>query len=177
VPALDLIQPGDPSTLTGGYIDNRRLLEVLAARGWPTTLHRLDTSFPTPTPAALEQACQVFAAIPAQRLVLVDGLALGGMPDLIERQTQRLRLVGLIHHPLALETGLSAATAAALQQAERRALAALRGVIVTSRATARALADYAVPAQRIGVVEPGTDRVPAACGSGGGRWSCCVSRP
>ena len=85
MPALDLIQPGDPSTLTGGYLYNRRLLEVLAARGWATTVHRLDTSFPTPTPAALEQARQVLAAIPAQRLVLVDGLALGGMPELIER--------------------------------------------------------------------------------------------
>ena len=85
MPALDLIQPGDPSTLTGGYLYNRRLLEVLAARGWATTVHRLDTSFPTPTPAALEQAREVLAAIPAQRLVLVDGLALGGMPELIER--------------------------------------------------------------------------------------------
>ena len=166
--ALDLIQPGDPSTLTGGYLYNRRVLEVLAARGWRTTVHRLDTSFPTPTPAALEQACQVLAAIPAQRLVLVDGLALGGMPDLIERHAQRLHLLGLVHHPLALETGLSAATAAALQRAEHRALAAVRGVIVTSRATARALAGYAVPAERIAVVEPGTDRAPAARGSGGG---------
>jgi glycosyltransferase involved in cell wall biosynthesis len=168
VVALDLIQPGDPSTLTGGYLYNRRLLEVLAARGWATTVHRLDSSFPTPTPAALEQARQVLAAIPAQRLVLVDGLALGGMPDLLERHAQRLHLVGLIHHPLALETGLPAATAAALQRAEYRALAAVRGVIVTSGATARALADYAVPAERIGIVEPGTDRAPAARGSGGG---------
>lgn len=165
--ALDLVQPGDQATLTGGYIYNRRLLEVLAARGWRTTLHRLKTSFPMPTPAALEAARQALAAIPARRLVLVDGLALGGMPGLIEQEAQRLRLVALVHHPLALETGLSAETAAALQQAERRALAAVRGVIVTSPATARALTDQAVPVQRIGVVEPGTDRAPAARGSVG----------
>jgi len=167
VPALDLIQPGDPSTLTGGYIYNRRLLEALAARGWRTTVHRLQTSFPLPTAAALAEAREVLAAIPARRLVLVDGLALGGMPDLIEREAQRLCLLALVHHPLAMETGLTALTAAALEQAERRALGAVGGIITTSHATARALAARALPRQRIGVVEPGTDPAPAACGSGG----------
>lgn len=167
MPALDLIQPGDPSTLTGGYIYNRRLLEALAARGWTTRLHALSSSFPSPTPSARQEAGRVLAAIPAQRPVLVDGLALGGMADLLEREAQRLCLIALVHHPLAMETGLPAATAAALEQAERRALAAVRGVIVTSRSTAKALAAYAVPASRIGVVEPGTDRAPAARGSGG----------
>ena len=165
--SLDLIQPGDESTLTGGYIYNRRLLEALAARGWRTTLHGLQTSFPLPTAAALEEAREVLAAIPARRLVLVDGLALGGMPELIEREAQRLCLVALVHHPLALETGLEAETAAALEQAECRALAAVRGVIVTSHATAGALTARAVPAQRIGVVKPGTDAAPPAGGSGG----------
>ena len=66
--SLDLIQPGDESTLTGGYIYNRRLLEALAARGWRTTLHGLQTSFPLPTAAALEEAREVLAAIPARRL-------------------------------------------------------------------------------------------------------------
>ena len=165
--SLDLIQPGDESTLTGGYIYNRRLLEALAARGWRTTLHGLQTSFPLPTAAALEEAQEVLAAIPARRLVLVDGLALGGMPELIEREAQRLCLVALVHHPLALETGLEAETAAALERAERRALAAVRGVIVTSHATASALTARAVPAQRIGVVKPGTDPAPPAGGSGG----------
>ena len=168
MPALDLVQPGDPSTLTGGYIYNRRLLEALAAGGWSTRLHRLSSSFPQPTPLALEEARRVLAAIPARRLVLVDGLALGGLAELLEREAQRLCLIALVHHPLAMETGLSAATAAALQRAERRALAAVRGVMVTSRATARALAAYAIPASRIGVVEPGTDPAPAARGSGAG---------
>jgi glycosyltransferase involved in cell wall biosynthesis len=167
MPSLDLIQPGAESTLTGGYIYNRRLLEALAARGWRTTVHGLQTSFPLPTAAALDEAREVLAAIPARRLVLVDGLALGGMPELIEREAQRLCLVALVHHPLAMETGLNVEIAAALEQAERRALAVVRGVIVTSRATARALSAWAVPAQRIGVVEPGTDPAPPARGSGG----------
>jgi glycosyltransferase involved in cell wall biosynthesis len=167
VPSLDLIQPGDESTLTGGYIYNRRLLEALAARGWRTTVHSLQSSFPLPTDAALHEAREVLDAIPTRRLVLVDGLALGGMPELIQREAQRLCLVALVHHPLAMETGLDAATAAALERAERRALAAVRGVIVTSHATASALTARAVAAQRIGVVEPGTDPAPPAHGSGG----------
>jgi glycosyltransferase involved in cell wall biosynthesis len=48
---------------------------------------------------------------------------------------------------------------------ERRALAAVRSVVVTSRATAAALAGYGVGADRITVIEPGTDRAPLARGS------------
>src|SRR5262249_3798404 len=51
---------------------------------------------------------------------------------------------------------------------ERRALAAVRMVIVTSEATAHRLADYGVERGRIAVVEPGTDPAPLATGSRGG---------
>ena len=50
--------------------------------------------------------------------------------------------------------------AAALAASERTALAATRGVVVTSPATAAGLADYGVTRDRIAVVEPGID--PAA---------------
>ncbi len=64
-----------------------------------------------------------------------------------------------MHHPLALESGLSATEAAALRASERAALACARHVIATSAATARLLAsDYGVPPERLSVVEPGTDR-------------------
>src|SRR5690606_8829445 len=46
------------------------------------------------------------------------------------------------------------------------ALACVRGVIVTSPSTARALAGFDVPAARIAVVEPGTPPAPLATGSG-----------
>jgi glycosyltransferase involved in cell wall biosynthesis len=52
-----------------------------------------------------------------------------------------------------------------LETSETRALAHARRVICTSSSTARLLADYAVPASRIRVVEPGTDRAPVATGS------------
>src|SRR5439155_9098321 len=70
------------------------------------------------------------------------------------------RVVALVHHPLALETGLSAGEAATLAASERAALARAHRVVATSAATARLLAsDYGVPASRVTVVQPGTDRV------------------
>jgi glycosyltransferase involved in cell wall biosynthesis len=89
------------------------------------------------------------------------------MPTLAEAHGRRLRLLALVHHPLAAETGLPPARAAALRESEARALAQARGVLVTSAATARLLADYGVPAERVRVVEPGTDPAPAAGGSRG----------
>jgi glycosyltransferase involved in cell wall biosynthesis len=167
VAALDLVLPGDPATLTGGYVYDQRILQGLAALGWQVATHRLDESFPVPTAAALEHARAALAAIPDGRIVVVDGLALGGLPGLAEAEAQRLKLVALIHHPLAEETGLDAAAARALREAEHAALAAVHRVVVTSRWTARVLADYDVPAGRIRVVEPGTDPAPAAHRSGG----------
>ncbi len=87
------------------------------------------------------------------------------MPDLVQSEAERLRLVALIHHPLAAETGLSRKAAESFRQAETQALAAVRRVIVTSRYTARSLAQYGVSHQRIGTVEPGTDPAPLARGS------------
>ena len=71
-----------------------------------------------------------------------------------------------MHHPLALEAGLSESQAAALRSSERAALSAVQGVIVTSAATARLVAaDYGVPAESITVARPGSDPAPSAPGS------------
>ncbi len=128
--------------------------------------HRsLDASFPAPTPAALGHAGSVLSSIPDGAVVAVDGLAFGALPELAEAQGERLRLVALIHHPLADEAGLASDLAEALRRSEARALARARLVVVTSAFTARLLADYGVPPGRIRVVEPGTDPAPAALGS------------
>jgi len=106
--------------------------------------------------------------VPDGELVLIDGLALGALPDEAAAHAWRLALVGLVHHPLALETGLDAARAAAFEDSERRALAAVRHVIVTSRATAATLARYDVAPDRVTTVEPGTDPAPVARGGSPG---------
>ena len=162
--------PGRIDTLTGGYGYDRRIVSGLSARGWSVAVHELHDSFPFPTPQALADAGRVFATLASDdgAVVLADGLAFGAMPEEAEKAATRLRIVALVHHPLAAETGIGAARAAALEASERRALATARRVVVTSRGTAAALQRYGVGDDRIDVVEPGTDPAPLATGSGGG---------
>jgi glycosyltransferase involved in cell wall biosynthesis len=157
-----LIVPGRLETRTGGYEYDRRMVEGLRALGWPVEVRELDGSFPQPTPAALEEAARVLAAIPDGATVLVDGLALGAMPAEALHEQRRLRLVALVHALLAAHVGLRPAVAAAREASERRALAATRMVVVTGRSTAVSLAHYAVPPERIILIEPGTDRAALA---------------
>jgi len=159
------VLPGDPLTATGGYEYDRRMMEGLRNLGWNTQVVTLDDSFPFPTRNALLEAEQKLAALPARSLVMVDGLALGAMPDVVHAHRDRLCMVGLVHHPLAAETGLSSELATRLFESERRALQAVRFAVVTSLATRRALAAYGLEPGRIAVAEPGIDH-PAVAGCG-----------
>jgi len=174
--SLVLIVPGRLDTPTGGYAYDRRIASGLRDRGWSITVRELDDSFPDPTSAALDHAARVLGAIPDGATMMIDGLACGAMPVEAEREAARLRLVALVHHPLAAETGIPPEAAARLEASERRALAAARAVVVTSRATASTLANYGVSQARVAVVEPGTDRAPLATGSRGAvRQLLCVA--
>jgi glycosyltransferase involved in cell wall biosynthesis len=166
--SLAFLVPGDLRSATGGYGYDRRIIAGLRNLGWRVGVHELDASFPLPTAAALAHAEAVFAGIPDDGLAIVDGLAFGAMRAVVAHHGERIRLVALVHHPLAAETGLSQATARELQESERASLRWARHVVVTSEATARALADYDVDAARISVVVPGTDEAPLASGSGTG---------
>jgi glycosyltransferase involved in cell wall biosynthesis len=158
VRSLEFLIPGDLQAATGGYAYDRRIIAGLRALGWRVTVHGLDAGFPQPSTAALDHARKVVAALPEQALVLVDGLAAGAMPQVLQAHAARLRLLALVHHPLAAETGLAPRLAQRLAESERQALAAVRHVIVTSHATKLALRNYGVDADRISVVEPGTDK-------------------
>ena len=168
--------PGDPDTRTGGYLYDCRIMTGLAALGWRVELHRLSSAFPLPDAAALSEADAVLAALPEQALVVIDGLALGALPTVAAKHRNRLRLVALVHHPLALETGLTGALRAQLYASEREALRQVRGVLVTSPSTARALADYDIAPEQCAVVLPGTDPASLATGSGNVKWTLlCVA--
>ncbi len=157
--------PGDPQTRTGGYHYARRLIAGLDALGWRVELLRLPDVLADPLRVA--EANRLLADTAPGVPVLVDGLALGVLPEAAEAVARRGPLVGLVHHPLAEETGLAAATAAYLRGLERAALAHTALVLVSSPCTARSLAaDYAVPATRIVVAEPGVDPAPLAEGTG-----------
>lgn len=160
---ITFVVPGDPATATGGYLYDRRIVDGLRALGREVAVQCLPDGFPWPDAAALRAADVLFAALPDGGTVVVDGLAFGALAEAATRHAGRLRLVALVHHPLALETGLSAPQAAQLADSERRALAHARRVITTSAATARLVAaDYGVPMAHLDVVEPGTDAAPLA---------------
>lgn len=160
--AVTVIVPGDLETRTGGYGYDRRMIGGLRAIGWNVRPIRLDDTFPWPTAAARADAAAALAAIADGEVTLVDGLALGALPEEAIAHAPRLPLVALVHHPLALETGLSADQAATLEASERRALTAARQVVVTSRATAATLSRFGVEPDPITTIEPGTDPAPLA---------------
>ncbi|MDM0016140.1 glycosyltransferase family 4 protein [Variovorax saccharolyticus] len=158
--------PGDLGTRTGGYGYDRRIIEGLRAAGWQVEVQSLGPGYPDPGQSALASTRRVVEALADDTLVVVDGLAFGVMAEVAAAHARRLRWVALVHHPLSLETGLAPERQRALFESERQALATARGVIVTSPATARALAAFDVAAARIAVVEPGTDPAALAQGSG-----------
>jgi len=165
--ATVLALPGDPETVTGGYVYDRRIVAELPRQGVDATILRLPDDFPLPAHESLGRALDLLAAVPPDAVLMIDGLALAALPP--ERLAGLGRpIVGLVHHPLALETGLAPDVAARLAESERAALAAVAEVVVTSPATAETLTrDFGVPAERVTVALPGTDRVPAARGAGG----------
>ena len=155
---ITFVVPGNLDTPTGGYIYDRRIIDGLRAHGAQVDVRQLSSLFPFPDASALRHAAEQLAEIPDEGVTVIDGLAGGAMPEQIERESSRLRIVALVHHPLAKETGLSGGTATELEATERRSLRFARRVIVTSTATAAVLSrDYAVEPLRVTVVEPGTD--------------------
>jgi glycosyltransferase involved in cell wall biosynthesis len=164
--AAVFVVPGNIDSRTGGYIYDRRIVDGLRARGWSIDVQSLDDTFPTPTASAIAQAEDVFASLTAGTVVVVDSLALGAIPEILEQYRSRLRIVALMHLPLASDIGIGEETAAQFAMAERRALEAASLVIVTGRATLPMIAVYDVPSIRVVVVEPGTEPALLARGSG-----------
>ncbi|MAU96147.1 glycosyltransferase family 4 protein [Marinibacterium profundimaris] len=149
--------PGDMTTLTGGYIYERRLLEGLRAAGRDVTHLALPSGFPDPSGAETEAAAAMLQAVGPDRVLILDGFVSGAM-ETARLARVRAPMVAIVHHPLALEEGLSEARRAHLYRTERDNLALVRHVIVPSPHTARTLVDrYGVPGDRITVARPGVD--------------------
>ena len=164
---LSFVISADYARRTGGWIYDHRLLQELAARGWRIREVTLPAGFPAPSPAARRQAAAAFAAIADGSVVLADQLCLGVLPEVAAAEADRLRLVMIVHHPLALEGYHAGGGRAAFAHCERQALRHAAAVIATSANTARVLrADYAVAADRLVVAVPGVDPRPLARGSG-----------
>ncbi len=158
--------PGDLSTPTGGYHYARRLMEAGPAGGLALDHLALPDGFPFPDAEAVDGALAAMRNAPPDRPLLVDGLAYGALPsDGLRRVPAPLAV--LLHHPLALETGLAPEGAARLETSERAALGVARAVATPSEPTAAQVSEmFGVPREAITVARPGLDRGPLAARRG-----------
>ena len=107
--------PGDLATPTGGYAYDRRIIAELSALGWRMEVVNLGDGFPYPAADTRATACARLVALRPGHPVVIDGLAFGVLPEAAEALRASHPLVALVHHPLALESGLSAAESACLR--------------------------------------------------------------
>jgi glycosyltransferase involved in cell wall biosynthesis len=167
VKPLAFAVPGDLDTPTGGYVYDKRMIAELRRLGWDVEVIDLGDEFPRPSDPARKHAQQKLATVPSEVPVVIDGLALGVLPDAAAVLSRTHRLIALVHHPLALESGLTSAEASALRASERAALAQAHHVVTTTRTVVHTLAaDYDVPLAKLSTAPPGSDKVAQARGSG-----------
>lgn len=169
------IVAGDPAQLTGGYVYDARIVDGLRTRGWTVAVIGLNGRFPAPDAIARAAFAAALAALPAGALVVVDGLVTGGLPEVVAAHRGRLRMIALVHHPLADESGLDTEQRAAFLRSEAAALAQVDRIVATSAFTARRLADFGLPAIPIDVVEPGVDGAALAPAEGQPPRLLCVA--
>ncbi len=155
---LAFVVPGRIDQLTGGYLFDRRLVEGLHERGRDPALFELEGRFPEVCPSAIEAAGACLAGLPDGSIVVIDGLALPAFTGCLAEQALRLRIVGFVHHPLYLETGLNESQGAGLRVLEERLWSVLSGVICASAHSARAVIEAGVPGDRVRVASPGVAR-------------------
>ena len=177
---IAVVVPGgvdDPLRPSGGNTYDLRAVDALRRLGVP--VRRLDVpgGWPWPSPDDEAGLGAALAAVPDGGAVLVDGLVGCAAPDVVAAHAARVRLALLVHLPLADETGLTAADAAALGGREGRAVRAAAVVVATSRATAaRVESLHRLPPGSVAVAAPGVaPAAPTTPTDGGGRLLCVAS--
>ncbi len=167
-----LLVPGPLDTVSGGYGYDRAIVQGLRELGHSVTVVELGGRHPLPDDAARQAARDVWGNLPADAIPVIDGLALPAFAAAADDFAAR-QAVGLIHHPTCLEAGLPEPDAIELRRLEAGLFARLPRIVVTSDVTAATLAaDFAVVAERVAVVVPGTS--PAARSPGSGEATCHI---
>lgn len=140
------IVPGGRDVRTGGSIYDRNIADGLRGLGWTVDISGIDA----------------LVSLADGSLAVVDGLAYATAPQAIDQHARRLRLIALVHLPLALEVGLEPGEADRLDAVERSVLAAVKHIVVTGERTVDWLEQLGVARRRIALVEPGTVRATRA---------------
>ena len=155
----------DPARPSGGNVYDRRLCRELAALGRTVREHTASRG-----DAGDAGLARVLRGLPDGAVVLVDGLLASPAPAAVVPEAGRLRLVVLLHMPLA-ET--VAEEEVALR--ERAVLTSAHAVVTTSRWARRWVVDHhGVAPRRVHVAEPGADPGPVAPGTARGGALLCV---
>jgi glycosyltransferase involved in cell wall biosynthesis len=174
-----VVLPGnvdDPALPSGGNTYDRRVCQVLAADGWSVAQHAVPGTWPLPVPADQHALAGALAAVPDGAPVLLDGLVGCAAPEVVVPQSRRLRVILLVHLPLADETGLAAEVANDLGARELRVVHAAAEVVATSHWAARRVAQvHGLPADRVHVAAPGVDPAPRSAGTDGRSRLLCVA--
>ncbi|MBP2326163.1 glycosyltransferase involved in cell wall biosynthesis [Kibdelosporangium banguiense] len=171
---ITFVLPGDIDDMTvpsGGNVYDRRMCQTLTVREIP-----IAGSWPKPDETSRRELATTLAGLADGSVVLLDGLVACGVPEVVVPEANRLRVVVLVHLPLADETGLARDVAADLDARERETLHAASAVIATSPWAARRLIEHhSLDAHRVHAVPPGTDPAPLAPGSDGRSRLVCVA--
>ena len=158
------VLPGDVDAVpSGGNVYDRRVLAGLEALGVVVVAHRVPGRWPDGEAPAVARALE---EVPDGRSVLADGLVACGVPEVVAAHADRLRVVVLVHAPLADEVGLTPAAARDRDRRERATLRCAAAVVTTSRWTAdRVVARHGLDPARAVVATPGVDPAPVSPGS------------
>lgn len=151
--------PGDPDARTGGTLYDRSVIDALRRSGHDVTLLALPGDWPNQTDAQDNDSLARLATLPDGCPVVIDGLAFGALrnPAQIARP-----VVAMVHHPLALEPGLTPELAEKLHATEQANLAHAAQIVVPSAHVGGLLRDrFGVPESRIHVAHPGFEPAPA----------------
>ncbi|MEV8440634.1 glycosyltransferase family 4 protein [Actinosynnema sp. NPDC051121] len=170
---VHFVLPGgvdDPASPSGGNNYDRRVIGALRS----VREVEVPGTWPRPDAAARAALDRALTGIGDGSVVVLDGLVACGVPEVVVPHAGRLRLVVLVHLPLADETGLEPAVASRLDAAERECLRAAHAVVATSPSAARRLASHHGLA-RVHVVTPGVDPAPTATGTDGASRLLCVA--
>jgi glycosyltransferase involved in cell wall biosynthesis len=167
----------DPARPSGGNVYDRKVCDGLAVLGWSVRVRAVSGDWPWPGEVGYTALADQLAAVPDGDVVLLDGLVASTAPDVLRNSVNRLRLVLLIHLPIGAQWSDGAAGGGPEEAAtrEHRVLSIASAVIVTSAWARRFLLDsYALPEDRLHVVEPGVDVAGLARGTVAGGELLCV---
>lgn len=150
--------PGDKDQRTGGFIYEATVLRVLNEIGCKTEHLQLPDSFPDPTSHDMATTLTALGNVPKDIPIILDGLVFGAIdPEGLARI--KAPIIAMIHHPLGLETGLSAERAEFLIKNESAALRHATHIIVPSPETARVLIEkFQANPDLLTIAAPGFDR-------------------